>query len=295
MSPVTRPVPAELLEIVESLLPGAPLHGARLASHGNIHDVVLVPGVAAVRIARRPSAAELMPARMAVLRAVASSGLPFAVPEPITPVTAFGDRTAVAVSWLDGAGLPEGQGDPRRIGDLLAALREAPLTPELRAALDRQHDGPGRRHWSEILAEDVIPRLPPRWQDDGRRRLADAIALDPVPDALVHADLGAENVHWNEEGDLVGVLDWDLAIFGDPAVDAACMAWHGWDTVRRAVDPDTYERARIWDGLFGVEHFVAVLPGRPLANVESYVEHVVAWLEREADDRHRNGPVSPRL
>ncbi|RBY91415.1 aminoglycoside phosphotransferase family protein [Blastococcus sp. TF02A-30] len=289
---MTPRVPTDLLEIVDALLPGAPLRAARLAPTGNVHDVVLVPGLAAVRIARRPSGARLMPARMAALRAVASAGLPFAVPEPITPVTTFGERTAVAVSWLDGAALPEGHGDPVRIRDLLAALREAPLSPELRAALEGQHDGPAQRHWAEILAEDVLPRLPPRWQDDGRRRLDEAMALDPVPDALVHADLGAGNVHWDATGGLVGVLDWDLALPGDPAVDAACMAWHGWDNVRRAVDAETYERARVWDRLFGVEHLVAVLPGRPLAGPDSYVEHVVAWLERDAAGRPAAGRLS---
>lgn len=60
------------------------------------------------------------------------------------------------------------------------------------------------------------------------------------------------------------------------------MAWHGWENVRAAVDEATYERARVCDALFGIGHLVAVLNGRPLSNVDSYVTHVVAWLEENA-------------
>ncbi|MEV6895991.1 phosphotransferase [Amycolatopsis sp. NPDC051372] len=268
-----------MLEIVEALMPGVSLGSACLAGHGNIHHVVLLPGVAAVRISRRPSAAEALPRRTELLRVIASAGLPFAVPEPLTPVTMFGDRAAVAVSWIDGAGLPEGEGDPAKIGELLVALRELPLTAELRTALD----APGREGWADVLAQDVIPRLPAKWRDEGRQRLERALALEPVADSLVHADLGGENVHWTEDGKLVGVLDWDLALPFDPAIDAACMAWHGWHHVRGAVGGKTYQRAQVWDAVFGVEHLVAVLNGRRLANVDSYVAHIVAWLERDAD------------
>jgi aminoglycoside phosphotransferase (APT) family kinase protein len=281
---VSDQVPAELLEIADALMPGASLDAARFRK-GGIHDVVLLPGVAAVRISRRPSAAEALPRRTELLRVIAASGLPFAVPEPLTPVTMFGDRAAVAVSWLDGAGLPEGVGDPVRIGELLSALREFPLTPELRAVLGAPREYAGGHHWADVLAEDVIPRFPEKWRDEGRRRLEEALALEPLPDSLVHGDLGGENVHWSEDGKLIGVLDWDLAQRFDPAIDAAFMAWHGWENIREAVDSDTYRRARVWDGTFGVEHLIAVLDlnGKPLANVESYVEHIVAWLERNAD------------
>jgi len=272
-------VPADLLEIVDALLPGAPLDRVRLAADGNVHHVVLLPGVAAVRISKRPSAAEALPRRMELLWAIGAAGLPFAVPEPLAPVAVFDGRAAVAVSWIDGVALPEGEGDPEQIGELLRALREVPLTVDLRQALAAAQDPIPTRGWAGILAKDVIPRLPARWREEGRRRLDDAIALDPVPAALVHGDLAGSNVHWSPDGKLIGVLDWDLALPFDPAIDAACMAWHGWDTIRSAVDHATYQRARIWDQTFGIEHLIAVLPGKPLSNVDSYVNHIVPWLE----------------
>ncbi|WP_344855126.1 aminoglycoside phosphotransferase family protein [Amycolatopsis ultiminotia] len=266
----------DLLAIASALLPGVRLDDAFVAADGNVHHVLLIPGFAAVRVSKRPLAAASMPRRVEVLRQLASAGLPFRVPEPLTPVTMFGDRAAVAVSWIDGAALPEGVGDPALVAEVLAAVRSVPLDDSLLAAVDGRTQGPS---WSTVVAEEVLPRLPARWQSEGQRRLDAVLAMEPVPDALVHGDLGGSNVHWSAEGKLVGILDWDLAMPADPAIDAALMAWHGWDNVRRAVSGDTYRRARTWDALFGVGHLVATMNGRPMTNPDGFVAAIVPWLE----------------
>ncbi|MFF0578472.1 aminoglycoside phosphotransferase family protein [Streptosporangium saharense] len=274
-----RPVPADLLEIAEALVPGAPLDSARLAEDGNMHHVVLFPGVAAVRVSRRSDAAAELPRRVEILRAVAAVGLPFAVPEPLTEVATFGERAAVAVSWIGGEGLPEGAGDPGVFGLLLEALREVEVSPELEAVLHRPcryADGLG---WADILNDEIVPRLPTRWRDGVRQRLDTLLALDEVPVRLVHGDLGGGNVHFGEDGRLIGVLDWDMAILSDPAIDAALVAtWHGWD-VLRTTDEETNRRARVWNDVVGVEHLHAVFTGRPVSRVDGFVRSVVAWLE----------------
>ena len=269
----------DLLEIASALLPGVGLDDAFLSADGNVHHVLLIPGVAAVRVSKRPLAAASMPRHAEVLRHLASAGLPFQVPEPLTPVTMFGERAAVAVSWIDGVALPEGVGDPSQVAEVLTAVRSVPLRGPLLAALDGRALGPP---WSTVIAEEILPRLPARWQSEGRRRLDAALALEPVPDALVHGDLGGANVHWSTDGKLLGILDWDLAMPADPAIDAALMAWHGWDTVRRAVPADTYRRARTWDALFGVGHLVATMNGRPMTNPDGFVAAIVPWLEADA-------------
>ncbi|MGZ3144345.1 phosphotransferase family protein [Lentzea chajnantorensis] len=268
----------DLLEIAAALLPGVNLDRAVLATEGNVHRVLLVPGTAAVRVSKRPLAAATMPRRVAVLHALAAADLPFQVPVPLTPVTPFGDRTAVAVSWLDGTPLPKGEGSPAQVAEVLEAVRSVPLDAGLLAAVDGRAEG---RHWSDVIGTDVVPRLPRRWQAEVLRRLDAALALDPVPDALVHGDLGGGNVHWSADGKLLGVLDWDTAMPADPAIDAALMAWHGWDTVRRAVSAQTYHRARTWDALLGVGHLVACLNGRPMTNPDGFVQAVVPWLEAD--------------
>ncbi|WP_086662457.1 aminoglycoside phosphotransferase family protein [Lentzea kentuckyensis] len=269
----------DLPAIASVLLPGVRLDDAVVAADGNIHHVLLIPGVAAVRVSKRPLAAASMPRRVEVLRQLASAGLPFQVPEPLTPVTMFGDRAAVAVSWVDGVALPEGAGDPAQVAEVLAAVSSVPLDDSLLAVLDDRAKGPS---WSAIVAEEIIPRLPARWQAEGRRRLDAVLALEPVPDALVHGDLSGSNVHWSADGKLLGVLDWDMAMPADPAVDAAQMAWHGWDNVRRAVPAAIYRRARTWDALFGIGHLVATMNGRPMTNPDGFIAAIVPWLEANA-------------
>lgn len=272
----------DLLAIASALLPGVRLDDAFVAADGNIHHVLLIPGVAAVRVSRRPLGAASMPRRVEVLRQLASAGLPCQVPEPLTPVTMFDDRAAVAVSWIDGVGLPEGVGDPAQVAEVLEAVRSVPLGEELLAVLDDRAQGPS---WSTVIAEEILPRLPARWQAEGQRRLDAALALEPVPDALVHGDLSGSNVHWSADGKLLGILDWDMAMPGDPAIDAAQMSWHGWENVRRAVSADTYRRARTWDDLFGVGHLIATMNGRPMTSPDGFVSAVVPWLEANAQVR----------
>jgi hypothetical protein len=105
-----HPVPLELVETADALLPGAVWERARLGRGGS-HDVVLLSGMAAVRIATHPIAAAELPRRVALLHRLAKAGLPFAVPEPLSEVISVGGRAAVALSWVDGAPIPRGEGD----------------------------------------------------------------------------------------------------------------------------------------------------------------------------------------
>jgi hypothetical protein len=98
-------------DIAEALLPGARLDGATVVRSGS-HDVVLLPDVAAIRIARNPPAVAALPRRTALLTELAKAGLPFATPTPLGPVSSTPAWTAVAVSWIPGHPAPSGTGDP---------------------------------------------------------------------------------------------------------------------------------------------------------------------------------------
>ncbi|MFC0435561.1 phosphotransferase [Kutzneria buriramensis] len=267
----------ELLDVAAAVLPGEDLRGATFAQGGS-HDVVLLPGVAVVRIARKPSAVEALPRRVELLQRL--QDFPFAVPRPLTDVMQVGDYTAVALSWLPGRPLPRGAAvEPAELSGLLDALREVDCSG---LPLSEPHAYAGGTRWAEVLQLDVIPRLPADWRDEARRRVDAALALPDVRPSLVHGDLAGENMHW-ADGRLIGVLDWDLAQPSDPAVDAACLAWYGWDTLVAAVDETTMHRARTWYGTFGLEQIAfAVLNGESEEAIAKRCETITAWLGRSA-------------
>jgi aminoglycoside phosphotransferase (APT) family kinase protein len=272
-------IPQRLLDITRTLLADVAVDGARLA-RGQFHDVVLIENVAAVRIARRPEAAAQLTRRTALVTELAQLGLPFAVPAAITAVTTIDGSAAVATAWIPGAAQAKGVGDPGRLAALLDALRGVPLAG-LAPLLDEPHAYAGRQHWLDLMHADVIPRLDPSLRDEARGRVDNAHDLPDVQPSLVHADLGGHNLHWAKDGSLLGVLDWDLAQAFDPAIDAACLAWHGWDNIRAAVDAETYRRARIWYATFGIEQVAAAISnGEPDDVIARYVDSATRWLRR---------------
>lgn len=272
-------VPDELLAVADALLPGIAWERARLGQGGS-HDVVLLPGVAAVRIANHASAAALLPRRCQLLSRLEKAGLPFAVPVPLTDVVDVEGRAAVALSWVPGAPTPRGRGEPAGLRELLAALASVHLG-DLDGLLGPAHAYAGGARWPELMRE-VRGLLPEEWRAEAAERVAAARDLPPVPLRLVHGDLAGENVHWDPAGrHCVGVLDWDFAQPFDPAVDAACLSWHGWSTLREAVDPQTYQRARTWYLTFGLDQVaVSLLRGDPARVLAEQVAQAVAFLER---------------
>lgn len=137
------------------------------------------------------------------------------------------------------------------------------------------------------MLDEVVPRLPSHLRAEAKGRVEDALALEPVEASLVHGDLAGHNMLWAEDGRLIGVLDWDFAQPYDPAIDVACLAWHGWDAVRAAVGAETFARARTWYRTFGIEQIAAALVHG--WDVESAAERAAAWLEHPRS----SGPPLP--
>lgn len=275
-------VPEELLAVVTAVVPGNGLAGA-VTVRGGFHDVVLLPGVAAIRIARDPATAAALPRRTELLRSLGRVGLPFAVPVPLSDVVCVEGRTAVALSWVEGQPCPRGEGGaPEELARLLHVLQEVDCQ-DLLGLLGAPHEYAGGPRWAEILQQDVIPRLAGAWQPEARRRVQAALDLPEVRPSLVHGDLTGFNLHWSTDGRLLGVLDWDLAQPFDPAVDAACLAWHGWDKVAAAVTRPMLRRAWTWYLTFGLEQVSsAILHGEPEDAVARCCAETAAWMERTA-------------
>jgi aminoglycoside phosphotransferase (APT) family kinase protein len=223
--------------------------------HGQFHDVVLA-GDVAYRFPRDEQSRRALPGRTALLRVLQNSGLPVAIPAPLTAAEPGQDTAAergqdealgrchVALSRLPGQPLPREQATSPRsepivigeLGRLLDALARLGADPAVRGAAPAAD--PDR--WVRFAAE-VARVLFPLMSDRGRQRaeaeLARATAVDPGGTALVHGDLGGTNLLWTGGQDaprLAGVLDWDEAHIGGQAEDLASLAaTFGWDLAGR--------------------------------------------------------------
>lgn len=252
--------------------------GARIEGGGEDYEVVLLPGVAAVRIARRADRTRELERVARLTAALAACDLPFTVPTPLGPVIEHEGRAALATRWIAGSEAPRGSRRPTQVAALLDALASVDTAP-LVDLLAPPHAYAGGADWYRLHVEEVLPRLAARHRQEALDRLDAAHALPPVTTGLVHGDLAGDNVRW-VDGEVVGVLDWDLASAWDPAVDAACCAWHGWDMVAEVTDEPTYERAVTWYRTFGLEQVGAALAaGASDEQVKEVVARATGWLD----------------
>ncbi|WP_073789929.1 phosphotransferase family protein [Streptomyces sp. CB01580] len=240
-APSARRVLSEHGALLSRLLPDD--EPAELAvRRGQFHDVV-IGSDRVVCLPRTRAAAARLPEREAVLRVLAGLDLGFRTPEPL-------GRGEVHGGGAPGGGTPflvlgripgepltdDALGDPRVVcaaaeqyAALLRGLARAGADETVRAAVPREPEG----RWPRF-AESVRAELFALMSDAGRLRAeGELAALDGLPRhgaakalALVHGDLGAENVLWEWEGGLprlAGVLDWDDIVIGDPAEDLAAI------------------------------------------------------------------------
>nr|WP_297427720.1 phosphotransferase [uncultured Actinotalea sp.] len=103
----------DVLDLASAAAPGLDLARATVVA-GEFHDVVLVPGVTAVKVARG-AAAQHLGRRAALLSRLAGLGLPFAVPRPLGEVVtarAHGRRGPTAPGRRQGRRPPTAGGGP---------------------------------------------------------------------------------------------------------------------------------------------------------------------------------------
>ncbi|MGA4843778.1 viomycin phosphotransferase [Streptomyces sp. G45] len=250
-------------DLLTRLLPGDGVE--QLAVHeGQFHHVV-IGSDRVVCFPRTAAAAKRLPDRAALLHTLADVGIGFRTPRPLFEESGDVSRESsegpgpasdvpyLVLSRVPGAPLAEGVLDrpeaaeavARQYATLLSRLAEAGRRAEVRAALPSAGQGEWRKFAAGVRAE-----LFPLMSDGGRRRaereLAALDGLPPHASAVVHGDLGGENVLWETVAGLPrlsGVVDWDEVGIGDPAEDLAAIgASHG----DRLLD-----RVRVLGGLTG--------------------------------------------
>lgn len=266
--------------LADAVVPGATIEATSTVAHGESHEVLVLPGVAVIRVARSEQAAALMPRRLRLLERLDDLGLPFQVPVPLSGAVVVGGVSASALSYVPGQPRERRSGGADELRRLMAALGSVDVDA-LVGELDVPHAYAGRERWAEMLIDEVLPRLPADVQPEALHRVVAAVALPAARKVLVHGDLAGANMLWHPDGGLSGVLDWDLACAFDPAVDAACLAWFGWETVESIVDAQTFRRARTWFAVFGLEQVSAALVDlRPEPEIEEVVVRAAQWIRR---------------
>ncbi|MFI6799736.1 viomycin phosphotransferase [Streptosporangium canum] len=231
--------------LLSRLLPGVELE-ALTVRHGQFHQVVIASD-RVVCLPRTAAAAARLPYRAAVLRVLAGLELGCRTPRPLCEGSAEGavELPFLVLSRVPGAPLEADALEDSRVAEavaaqyvtLLSGLARAGADEKVRAALSAPQ---GR--WRQFAA-DVRAELFPLMSDGGRRQAErELAALDSLPDiteAVVHGDLGAENVLWVRDDGLPrlsGVIDWDEVTIGDPAEDLAAIgAGYGKDFLDRVL------------------------------------------------------------
>lgn len=224
-------------------LPTTPTDATLVESGSN--TLVALAGDCALRISRQPSGAAEMRRAQALIDAL--PGLPFAVPHSIGNPVTIGGYLAIPTRRITGDPHPVNEGDPDTLRDLLAAVHSIDPEP-VREHLAEPRSFMGGIRWQSVLRDQVVPLLSQHARDEAERRIDALAALDPVPPVVNHGDLAGWNVLWHD-GQVSGVLDWDLASLDDPAEDLSSLAaWHGWAIATELADAATVARAKVFGG-----------------------------------------------
>ncbi|MFI6511939.1 viomycin phosphotransferase [Streptosporangium sp. NPDC050855] len=201
---------------------------------GQFHHVV-IGSDRVVCFARTEAAAKRLPERAAVLRTLAGIDLGFRTPQPLAEGGAQGtdEPPYLVLSRIPGAPLQDDAlDDPetaetvaRQYVTLLCGLAAAGREEKVRAALPVAPVDEWQEFASGVRAE-LFPLMAASGRERAERELAALDALPHLASAVVHGDLGGENVLWETVDGvprLSGVVDWDEVGIGDPAEDLAAI------------------------------------------------------------------------
>lgn len=196
---------------------------------GWAHWTFELDGAVIVRFPRNDSVA-LATHRELVLLPELAGFVSFAVPTP-ERVASLHDRPFFTYQRIPGRPLSEG-GAPAALTALGPMLHELHRFPVDRAA-HLLRLGPPERVWQdryedlwETISLVALPVLPADLADEVRRSYASFVERPPAfPVCLIHNDLGPEHVLLDPStGGPTGLIDFEDASVGDPAVDLAPLA-----------------------------------------------------------------------
>lgn len=234
----------------QQLCPHLPWENAVVNEGGQFHTVLLGNDQAVIRTARTPEASAQMPRSVRLHRLVAEQ-LDYRIPTDCSEILTVDGLSSVATVFIPGGAHEPHHGDPlqlRRVVKELASVQLSPLESELAEPFSFR--GP----WTPARQQACFDALPAALRPATTALWDQLDYLAQVPAGLVHGDLAGHNMHW-VDGQLLGILDWDLACAWDPALNTAYLSlWHGQEMIEQiAPDAEQARRARIWLGLMSLE------------------------------------------
>jgi aminoglycoside 2''-phosphotransferase len=185
-------------------------------------------GELVVRVAKPDGTVEAFPREVALMRTLEAAGTPF-VPRGARLLHSSGAVLAMTYQFIDGTPgrggeRPKGEARDtlaRELGTFLGALHAFPLAYAVGVGV------PMHELWADDYAPllaDCRPHLPNRTAE-----LLDALAerflaeggTRLAPRQLIHADISGDHILLDADGTLAGVIDYEDAMIGDPALDFA--------------------------------------------------------------------------
>ena len=258
-------VPEAYLKRVREIYPDQTFQTFDFNQDGMVNDVVVLDERIVCRFPKRDGARELLQREAGVLELVREHV------DVTVPSFEVLEEDVASYPFLKGVPLSrrrlfELSQETRRavlnaLGGFLKGLHHIPLDEIQRAGVSASGANRSLEDWLNFYAE-VEETLFPLLMRHQRRTIQEHFA--PVvdlslsleyPPALVHGDLGAYHVLFDESAQaLAGILDFGTAGVGDPATDVAVMLGEYGETFVREMQEvypgleDHLKRARFWAG-----------------------------------------------
>jgi aminoglycoside 2''-phosphotransferase len=296
MSEPTTHTAAAYLQRIRAAYPDLAIGRARLhTGEGQFNDILIVDEALIYRFPRTPQVAATLAARTDLLARL-QSRLPLPIPNPIyysnDPQT--GMLQFMGYAMLPGAPLwsetlatiADDQTLDRLASQLAGFLRAlhhlpaAEIAPSLPA-------GDQPEYWADLFAQfhaKLFPFMRPDACDEVARlfgALLDDLRSHPFTPALRHGDFGGSNILYDPQMyTIVGIIDFDFAGLGDPALDVAALSCYGEAFLARGytIYPEMEQmlpRARLYRGTYALQQALYALRDGNQADFEDGIARYI--------------------
>ncbi len=237
---------------VSTLWPQFDWQDARF-DRGAFHDVFILEASNVVaRISRSRFAADAVAERNALLSRLADRVDSFQTPAPVSQPERWSDRHVAALHTLvpghERTDLRDGNSNEiRRVIDSIAPHGDLLQARTVRGFC-------GGADFPSIVHDVIAPAMTTGCAHAARSAIEQLLGAEATVVAQpVHGDLTRFNLRWANDR-VVGVLDWDHAALGDPAIDVAgILTSFGVQAAGDIADPNTLHRASLHRATFPLQ------------------------------------------